>query len=355
MQPPTSLAFESAWLAKVCEPLLASSSSLRIGTPTRSSTNETAEHLLSLLTSGAVRKGSLEQMQFVHCRQNLLNAIQRCVSTNQPLQLTLMAFPFKVPNPAKVGPRRLPDLAELAALVRLHRLNAKVKSVYPAGMEIHILHDGSYIAAIFGVPLEEVRAYESYFSRMVASFGEKRCIHLHDFQSLLPEGALGRHALHVRKSIRPRPGSGRESGAWSDCFRRTFGMMNLRGLPLDDVCNLMDCAETGRLPSEHHELERKVRIAMLRYELRDSLLHRLDPRPTCFPDAIHATTRCRPRRLAIWMVERGRSLLPWHGVGVVDRTGRWRVTLSREVAGNRRFRPVFLNNEDTPFFYRQVA
>ena len=323
--------------------------------PPRTSTDETAKRLLALLTSSTVRKGSLEQMRFVDFRQNLLSAIERRVRANQPVQLTLMAFPFKVPNPAKVGSRRLPDLAELAALVRIHQLNAKVKSVYPAGMEIHILHDGSYIASVFGVPLEEVRCYESHFSRMVASLGREQIIHLHDFQALLPPGGLGKQAWCVRESMRLRWRSERESGEWANCFKKTLGMMNLRSLPLPDVCRLMDHAEKGYLPSEHRELERRVRTAMLRYHLRDSLLHMLDPRPACFPDAIHATTRCRPYRLAIWMVDRGRSLLPWHGIGVIDRTGRWSVALAREVVGNPSFRPVFLDNEDTPFFYRQVA
>ena len=68
-------------------------------------------------------------MRFVDFRQNLLSAIERRVRANQPVQLTLMAFPFKVPNPAKVGSRRLPDLAELAALVRIHQLNTKIKSI----------------------------------------------------------------------------------------------------------------------------------------------------------------------------------------------------------------------------------
>lgn len=98
-----------------------------------------------------------------------------------------------------------------------------------------------------------------------------------------------------------------------------------------------------------------MRVAMLRYFLRDRLLHAFDPRPKCFPDAIHATTQCRPRRLAIWMVDRGRSLLPWHGVGAIDRTGRWRVALAREVLRNPSYRPVFLEGEDTPFFYREVG
>jgi hypothetical protein len=357
MQPAVSLAFATLWREKVYPLRPAIGPQLRTSVPELSADGRIAERLLALLSSSAVRKGSLEQMQFRHCRGDLLRAIGRRVRADKPVQLTLMAFPFKVPNPAKVGPRRLPDLAELAALVRLGDLNARVKSVYQPGLEIHILHDGSYIAPVFGIALEEVRAYENYFSRLVDSLGNERFIYLHDFEALLRAGAsdLGRQASGLRESMRQWQCSARDSREWLDRFRKTLGMMDLRGMPFREVCRLLDHAETGRLPQEHCDLERQVRIAMLCYHLRDSLLHMLDPRPACFPEAIHATTQCRPRRLAIWMVDRGRGLLPWHGVGVIDRHGKWRVALAREVLGDPSFRPVFLDGEDTPFFYGQDA
>jgi len=313
------------------------------------------ESLLALLTSSAVRKGNLEDMQLGACLPDLLRPIDRCVKAGKPVQLTLMAFPFKTPNPAKVGCRQLPDLAELAALTRLHQLNVKVKSIYPPGLEIHIIHDGSYIASVFRVPLEEVRSYESYFAGLVQALDTPGFIHLHDFELLqsacigdarAPEALLETAALHWwRRS--------RHTEEWKDRFSKTLGMMNLRSLPLQEVARLLECGASGCLPAEYRDLERQVHAAMLRYYARDSLLHARDPRPLHFPDAIHATTQCRPRRLAIWMVNRGQSLLPWHGVGVINRRVKWGVALAREVLSDPTYHPVFLDGEDTPFFYQQ--
>lgn len=318
----------------------------------------TAERLLALLTSSAVRKGSLEKMQFGHWRTDLLRTIDRRVRGDKPVQLTLMAFPFKVPNPAKVGPRRLPDLAELAALVRLRHLHLKTKSIYPPGLEIHIIHDGSYIAAVFGVTLEEVCGYESYFSRLVDVLGGERFIHLHDLKALSHAAGFKNpreQAARLRESIRRWRCNAHKSEEWTERFSKTLGMINLRSLSIRDVSHLLDHARSGRLPPAYCDLERRVRVAMLRYYLRDSLLHAIDPRPACFPDAIHVTTQCRPCRLAIWMINRGRSLLPWHGVGVIDRAGKWGVSQAREVVSNPSYRPVFLHGEDTPFCYREDA
>jgi Pyoverdine/dityrosine biosynthesis protein len=312
-----------------------------------------AERLLALLTSSAVRKGSLKKMQFQRCRADLLRAIDRCVRADKSVQLTLMAFPFKVPNPAKVGPRRMPDLAELAALAQLQQLHRKIKSIYPPGLEIHIIHDGAYIAAVFGVTLDEVYGYERYFSRMVDALDGERFLHMHDIQTLAHLAGytnVGQQAGRLRRAIPDWP---RGSQEWRERFSKTLGMMNLRGFPADEVSRLLDHAGSGRLPAGYDDLERQVRMASLRYYLRDALLDAIDPLPACFPDAIHVTTQCRPGRLAIWMVGRGCSLLPWEGVGVIDGAGKWEVALAREVLGNPKYREVFLDGEDTPFCYEE--
>ena len=74
-----------------------------------------------------------------------------------------------------------------------------------------------------------------------------------------------------------------------------------------------------------------------------------------FPEAIHATTKSQPGRLALWLVRRGRALLPWHGVGVVTETGRIDVRYAADVEASDRYRPVLLEGESTPFFYAHVA
>ena len=94
---------------------------------------------------------------------------------------------------------------------------------------------------------------------------------------------------------------------------------------------------------------------MARYAACDDLLHRRDPRPHAFPDAIHATTKQQHARLALWLVRRGRALLPWHGVGVVGETGRIEVRYTSQIERPGEHRPVFLPGEATPFFYERIG
>ena len=106
----------------------------------------------------------------------MLSTLGRRINRGLPIQLTVLAFPFKVPNPAKVGARRLPDFAELAAIRHCCALGATIQDIYPPGLEIHILHDGLFIAEVFGIEREEVRQYETYFTTCLASFpNSPRC------------------------------------------------------------------------------------------------------------------------------------------------------------------------------------
>src|SRR5262249_22111585 len=142
------------------------------------------ERIFSILISGVYRKNSLARMNVTECRPEMLSTLGRCTKRGSPVQLTLLAFPFKVPNPAKVGQRRLPDSAELAAIRHLETLKDSVQSVYPPGLEFHVIHDGSLIADAFGIDLEEVRQYEIYFAELVTKAHASNFIRCHDFGSL---------------------------------------------------------------------------------------------------------------------------------------------------------------------------
>ncbi|HXZ80635.1 MAG TPA: L-tyrosine/L-tryptophan isonitrile synthase family protein [Terriglobales bacterium] len=295
-------------------------------------------------------------MRFDLCQVSMRAAIQASVSLSHPVRLTLMAFPFKVGNPVKVGVRQLPDSAELAALLKLRQLRDEITAIYEPGLEIHLIHDGSYIADVFGVPLREVRQYESYLSRLIHVLGANTFIRTHDLLDLLEQN---HYDLECAKQIAWRVTRGwwrdqQCTPEWNDCFAKTIGMLNLRSWPAGLMREIMSQAHTGRLAPTHHLLERRVHRAMLAYHMRDTLLHMFDPRPSCFPNSIHATTKVRPQRLALWMVRRGNSLLPWHGVGVLEPSG-INVRPAAEVIDNPAFCPLYLEAENTPFLYLQVG
>ncbi len=316
-----------------------------------------AERVLQLLVSSRYRKGSLQQMDFHRCRSQLLASLRRCTRAGAPVRLTLMAFPFKVPNPAKAGSRTLPDLAELTAIRWCQALGARVAEIYAPGLRLEIIHDGALIAEVFGVGADEVRAYEAYFGRLLRSCGADGLIRCHDFEALQRERGLDpapaleglrEEAAHWWRTSRHTPG-------WRACFSKTLGMLQLRDLGRREAAGLLQAGLRGSLPAEYASVERRVHEAMIAYRIKNAIIHCFDPRAAVFPDAVHATTRVQPGRLALWLVRRGNGLLPWHGVGAVDGAGRPRVALAVEVESRPDMRAVVLPGEDTPFCHAPVT
>jgi pyoverdine/dityrosine biosynthesis protein Dit1 len=270
------------------------------------------------------------------------------VARGDPVQLTLVGFPFKVPNPLKVGARTVPDLAEVAALLTFERLHLDVRRVYAPGIEVVILNDGACIADAFNVPRREAYEYAAYFRRLLRATGTGAFVRCEDLLRLL--------APHSREGA-ARPSAPPEHAVGDAAFRKTLGMLNVRWVRrggLARVYEELQHGDPGRFSGDAATLYRQVCESMARYAAYDTFLHRFDPRPVAFPEAIHATTRARPGRLALWLLRRGRSLLPWHGVGVLT-GGRMEVKHASEVECNASYRPVFIDGETTPFFYKRVA
>jgi Pyoverdine/dityrosine biosynthesis protein len=307
------------------------------------------KRIFQVLLSSRVRKGSLVAMDAEGFLARHHDRVAARLARNEPVQLTLVGFPFKVPNPLKVGGRAIPDLAEVGALMTLEQLHLDVQRVYAPGIEVVILHDGAYIANAFGVPRRETYEYTRYFQRLLQATGTDGFIRCEDLVYLL--GSHRRKGAAQTAPPRARDGD-------TAAFRKTLGMLNVRWVPreiLPRVYEQLRHGDPASFAGDAAILYREVRRSMARYAACDDFLHRFDPRPCVFPEAIHATTKTRPGRLALWLVRRGRSLLPWHGVGVLDRTGRIEVRHAAELETDREYRRVFIDGETTPFFYQHTA
>jgi hypothetical protein len=249
----------------------------------------------------------------------------------------------------------LPDFAELAAIRHLGSLRDAVQRIYPPGLEFHILHDGSLIRGVFGIESQEVHQYETYFAGLVAEDHASHFIRCHDFRKLQQRsgfdtcGSIEQLRLAAKRWWQRHYGT----AEWKCSFQKTLGMINVREFSVAAVTIIMKHAIAGRLPPEYARLEQRVHEAMVQYHVQDAVIHQFDPRPYCFPDAIHATTRERRGRLSIWMVRRGQSLLPWHGVGCLDALGRPQVVHAAQVS--EKYCPEFIGGENAPFRYRQLA
>lgn len=319
---------------------------------------EKARAILAILLSSRFRKGSLESMASDEFVVAHLGLITDRVRRGEPVQLTLIGFPFKVPNSVKVGQRTLPDLAEVAALKALCTLQRAIQRVHPPGIEIVIIHDGTYIAEAFEVQLEEAQAYANYFGRLVRTTGTDRfirCEHLAELMRAYRSKTGAPMTLTgdlAALEIEPVPDE------YAATLRKTLGMLNVRFLPTSSLLTAgqaaVDC-DPESLTGLAAILHKRARRAMRRYSVLNLLLHRFDPRPHAFPQAIHATSRVQSGRLALWLVNRGKSVLPWHGVGVLREGEQADVRYAIDIDDSDAYEPVFFQGESTPFLYAHVG
>jgi L-tyrosine isonitrile synthase len=96
-----------------------------------------------------------------------LSKIISAVELGLPVTLVLPAFPGKSPNLTKVfGP--LPDMAERRALEFLQQLCDQIKQYYSPGAQIILCSDGRVFSDVVGMRDEDVNAYQSELSKMIA-------------------------------------------------------------------------------------------------------------------------------------------------------------------------------------------
>lgn len=158
-------------------------------------------------------------------------------------------------------------------------------------MNVDLIHDGLLIVPAVGVAKSEVRCYENDFRSLLLIGEAGASIRTHDFCELQYQCGFRQESTLDRLRDESISWWIREHGSdhWRDCFRKRAGMLNLRHLIIEQVATILSESRKGVLPSQ------------------------------C------ATTRVQPGRLALWLIRRGKALLPWHGVGVIDRHGRFGV------------------------------
>lgn len=87
-----------------------------------------------------------------------LERVMSAISTNQPIEMVLPAFPGKSPNRQKTL-SHLPDYAERCAIDQLNCLCEEIRAIYPVGARIKICSDGYVFSDVVKIPDSQVKDY----------------------------------------------------------------------------------------------------------------------------------------------------------------------------------------------------
>ncbi|WP_239062089.1 isocyanide synthase family protein [Streptomyces sp. SID13031] len=138
----------------------------------RRATTDPLERVYEVIQRRPFRAGSRANYQPADVRRDLGATVAR----GEPLRLNLLLFAVKHCGNRLKAAGPLPDLAELAMLVRIVELAATLRAVYPPGVQdFHLINDGehyrSHPGAPFGDGLRTLRRYADAVGADFVRFG----------------------------------------------------------------------------------------------------------------------------------------------------------------------------------------
>jgi pyoverdine/dityrosine biosynthesis protein Dit1 len=112
-------------------------------------------------------------------KRKLIRRLASLIENKQPVELNLVAFPFKSGNRDHNVLGHLADMAEFKSLEYLDTLRTKMAEIYP-DCKLTIYTDGLLFNDLFEIPDEHVTGYEQSLRQLAAKFPEIKIITLTD-------------------------------------------------------------------------------------------------------------------------------------------------------------------------------
>lgn len=313
--------------------------------------------IFDVLLSSKFRKGALNPGDKNMYYELYKDSIERRIRAGLPIQITLLGAPFKNQNPIKNNRRTLPDMAEVGFMLKMYEMQVSIKKVYEPGIEVVLIHDGVYYAEPCNIPIEDALKYREYFRNILTDVPDFSFIISHELTDLLAHAGIDEKQYSKKASDMARQ--------WmqSADYRHEVAAAYKRAIcsicPDDHmreqyIRSLREYLEKGSVTdSKIHEL---ILRAVYLYKKKQTVIYTMrDPRKELFPDAIHASASRHEGKLPLWLVKRGKALLPWHGVGVVYDSASICVEYEEDVCHSKKFHPIFLEGERSPFFYSEIS
>lgn len=237
------------------------------------------------------------------------------VHNQKPIQMLLVGFPFKSSNQEKKVLGHLPDMAERKALEYLQAVLDRIEAVYKPGAQVLIFTDGIPFAEFFGIPFEDVVAYEKGLKALVADLPD-----IHIFSS---EDVMKAHGFTSAQQINMMIDQYAPSDEEFKTEHPTLPTTALKRFALE-----LD-HEKGRQILEKHSLE-DIATRLLAREMRmRNYIAKTFTAPEYFRLTVHLSADVS-KKFGIRLSPNS-DITPYHGVLVEENDGSWSIRLKKDV------------------------
>lgn len=315
------------------------------------------ERLLSVFEHPEVLFGSPDFIP--ENRSAWIEKIGRFVRRDAPIEFVAMAFPYKSPNPLKTM-RRAPDLGEALMLRRFQLVLDAVQALYAPGARLTILEEG-ILGRCQGVDPASIAAYRVGIEAVVQISGvDRERIVFHSLDSMVTDiPNFEARWIHEQERLRELYAQGEP--AITSAYETTV-KASRTSVPTHDYDPAVLAAaydpkqQDSALRYVRDYIDKVAHRQVFAYRsllsLRDSTgyLHAVRP------NALKLTVSPKPENLAVVPVNTWSQILPYHGIPVLQKDGRWTIRYLAGMGGQS-LEALHLSGEadNAPIGYREMA
>jgi pyoverdine/dityrosine biosynthesis protein Dit1 len=279
-----------------------------------------SEKILSLFYDDNYRFGPLENI--IQNKKFWLKRIDYFTSKNQPIQFTILGFPFKIPVPLKTN-RILPDMGEVLSLLRLKTIADIIKGIYPPGAKITIFTEGVFGQSV-GVSEKEAVAYREFLKDLAEILDFSSVLNFIDL-SEMKRFILNFDEVYEQKIFELKELYNKGNPEFLKKYQGTFESLlhivstkNYDENLLLDVYNwqLKDEELSSQARLIREDIKKRAHEAIFHYHAFLQLRDQINYLEKMVPYGLALTVSPKPNRLGIIPVHKECLRLPYHGVPV---------------------------------------
>lgn len=317
-----------------------------------------AERILSMFLDENYRFGPKDILE--ENREKWLSKLEYFLAKNEPVQFTILNFPFKIPVPLKTN-RFLPDLGEVLALQRLQVIAENVKSIYTPGAVITCFTEGSF-GRFTGVTEEVWRPYHEELAEIIKrlNFDSVRLVPIVEMEKSVPdfETRFAQRVEELKKLYEEKDSDfmKKYEGTFPSVYRivstRDYDLPTLMDVYNEDLAEAVVSPEVQRI---REDIKKRTQEAIFKYHAYLMVRDDINYLDKTVPQALSLSVSPKPTRLGIHPISSECNRLPYHGVTVYyPKEALYLVEYLIDIRRRaRRYTPVHLegDKDDNPFYY----
>lgn len=276
--------------------------------------------------------------QILSGQQAFIHQLYGFTKNSTPINMLLVGFPFKSINQDKKVIGKLPDMAERKSMEYLQAILDEIKTVYAPGCHITIFCDGIEFAEFFEIPFADVIEYEKALQTLISDLPD---ISLYTASDLLDDRRFTK-LENSNTMIDTYPPT-------NEIFKQSVSPhvveIAKKRFALD-----LDCKK-GKEILKHKTVDEIIFGILARQARMRNFISEAFPEANSIRLTVHLSPDMS-KKFGI-KVSPSSSVLPYHGVCVLEKDGFWSIQFKKDVDLNHyALTSNTINGVNCPYFER---